>query len=173
VTVAAVILFESIEGALADAAGRPAVRRTVESAWAGGAIPIVVVAPVDDGQVAEALAGAPAVLAEPVPQRPTAAARQAGPATQFERGIDVALQRVSETDAVLIWPGRMVWVDAETVTSLIEAHGVEREAVLRPSFDGQLGWPLLVPLARRGELAWPVACGPSTPVTRALSTTRR
>ena len=39
-TVAAVILFRDPSGALADAAGRPSVRRAVESAWAGGATPI-------------------------------------------------------------------------------------------------------------------------------------
>ena len=44
-TVAAVILCASAEGALADTAGRPAVRRMVETAWAGGATPMVVVAP--------------------------------------------------------------------------------------------------------------------------------
>ena len=38
-TVAAVILYRDPSGALADAAGRPAVRRAVESAWAGGATP--------------------------------------------------------------------------------------------------------------------------------------
>jgi CTP:molybdopterin cytidylyltransferase MocA len=39
----------------------------------------------------------------------------------------------------------MGWVDAETVTSLIEAHGVDRAAVLRPAFRGAAGWPALVP----------------------------
>ena len=56
-TVAAVILYARPEGALADAAGRPAVRRAVESAWAGGATPIVVVSFDPDGAVAAALEG--------------------------------------------------------------------------------------------------------------------
>ena len=29
----------------------------------------------------------------------------------------------------------MAWVDAETVTSLIEAHGAPRESILRPRYE--------------------------------------
>ena len=146
VTVAAVLLFPTIDGALADTAGRPAVRRMVESAWAGGATPIVVVSFDVDGQVASALAGSPAMLAEPAPS-------SAGPVGQIVRGIRVAADQVSETDAALVWPGRMVWVDAETVTTLIEAHGQAREAVLRPTYDGRAGWPALVPMDLADALA--------------------
>ena len=42
-TVAAVILAASPASALAVAAGQPSVRRIAELAWAGGALPIVVV----------------------------------------------------------------------------------------------------------------------------------
>ena len=35
---------------------------------------------------------------------------------------------------------------AETVTSLIETHGLERSTVLRPAWQGEAGWPVLVPL---------------------------
>jgi CTP:molybdopterin cytidylyltransferase MocA len=146
VTVAAVILCPSAERALADSAGRPAVRRMVESAWAGGATPIVVVAPDPTGTVALALAGSPAVLAEPAPE-------SAGPVGQIARGIRVAADAVSETDAALIWPGRMAWVDAETVTTLIEAHGADRAAILRPAYGGVPGWPALLPLALLDDLA--------------------
>jgi CTP:molybdopterin cytidylyltransferase MocA len=138
VTVAAVILFASADGALADTAGRPAVRRMVETAWSGGATPVVVVAPDANGAVAAALAGSPAVLAEPAPF-------EAGPVGQIVRGIRVAVGAVTETDAAIVWPGRMVWVDAETVTSLIEAHGAQRESVLRPVYEGEVGWPVLLP----------------------------
>ena len=109
-TVAAVILHARAEGALADAAGRPAVRRAVESAWAGGATPIVVVSFDPDGAVAAALAGSPAVLAEPGPV-------EGGPVGQIARGMQIAAEQVSDTDGCLIWPGRMAWVDAETVTT--------------------------------------------------------
>ena len=145
-TVAAVILFATVEGALADAAGRPAVRRTVESAWAGGATPIVVVSFDEGAQVASALAGSPAVLAEPAPP-------DAGPVGQIVRAIAVAAERVTETEAALVWPGRMVWVDAETVTSLIERHGADRDALLRPQYDGLAGWPALLPVELSPALA--------------------
>ena len=146
-TVAAVILFaRGAEGALADAAGRGAARRMVETAWAGGATPIVVVCADPDGVVAASLAGSPAVLAEPAPA-------EAGPVGQIVRGMTVARERVTETEAALIWPGRMAWVDAETVTSLIEAHGARREAVLRPRYETELGWPALVPLSALDGLA--------------------
>lgn len=138
-TVAAVILFARPEGALADAAGRVAARRMVESAWAGGATPIVVVAQDPTGALAAALAGSPAILAEPAPV-------EAGPVGQIARGIDVAAQLVTETDAALVWPGRLAWVDAETVGSLIEGHGPRRESILRPRYEGEAGWPVLVPM---------------------------
>ena len=150
-TVAAVILHPRIEGALADAAGRPAVRRAVESAWAGGATPIVVVSFDVDGRVAAALAGSPAVLAEPAPT-------EHGPVGQMARGIQVARGEVADTEAALVWPGRMVWVDAETVTTLIEAYGPRRGSVLRPVYREEAGWPVLVPVDQVGAL---VALGPS------------
>jgi hypothetical protein len=139
-TVAAVVLFaRGPEGALADAAGRAAARRIVETAWAGGATPIVVVCADPDGTVAASLAGSPAVLAEPAPA-------EAGPVGQIVRGMTVARDRVTETEAAIVWPGRMTWVDAETVTSMIEASGAHRDAILQPRFDGDLGWPALVPM---------------------------
>ena len=140
VTVAAVVLFAHPEAALADAAGRPAARRIVEAAWAGGATPIVVVAADPTGQLALALAGSPAVLAEPAPN-------EGGPVGQIVHGIRVAADQVTETDAALVWPGRMAWVDAETVTTLIEGHGVRREQLLRPRYGDEVGWPVLLPMA--------------------------
>ncbi len=145
-TVAAVILYRDPAGALADAAGRPSVRRAVESAWAGGATPIVVVSFDPDGGIAAALAGSPAVLAEPAPV-------ENGPVAQMVRGMAVAAEQVAETEGSLIWPGRMVWVDAETVTSLIEAYGPRRGSVLRPTYNGEEGWPVLVPREKADALA--------------------
>jgi CTP:molybdopterin cytidylyltransferase MocA len=139
-TVAAVILFARPEAALADAAGRVAARRIVESAWAGGATPIVVVALDPTGALAAALAGSPAILAEPAPP-------EAGPVAQIARGMDVAAAHVTETDAAFIWLGRMVWADAETVTTLIEAHGARRASILRPRYGDGDGWPTLVPMS--------------------------
>jgi CTP:molybdopterin cytidylyltransferase MocA len=146
VTVAAVILFSRREGALADAAGRGVARRAVETAWAGGATPIVVVSFDPDGGVAATLAGSTAILAQPAPA-------EGGPVGQMVNGMQVARDRVTETDAALIWPGRMAWVDAETVTTLIEAHGANREALLRPRYEGTLGWPALIPMTLLKSLA--------------------
>lgn len=139
-TVAAVVLAASPASALADAEGQPRVRRLVDIAWSGGAIPIVVIAPDPDGLVAVALRDAPVTLAEPAPT-------EAGPVGQIARGIGVATSAVAETDAALVWPARMTWVGPETVTSLIEAHGTDPSTVLRPSYGGQPGWPVLLPIA--------------------------
>ena len=78
------------------------------------------------------------VLAEPAPGADGAVA-------QFVRGIRVAAEHVTETDAALLWPGAMSWVDAETATTLIERHGLEREQILRPRYDENAGWPILLP----------------------------
>lgn len=145
-TVAAVVLYARVEGAIADAAGRAAVRRIVESAWAGGATPIVVVSSDPEGAVAAALAGSPAVLAEPAPV-------DHGPVGQIALGMRIAVEQVRDTDACLIWPGRMAWVDAETVTSLIEAHGAHRSAVLCPRYENSVGWPALLPIELLDRLA--------------------
>ena len=139
-TVAAIILAASPEGAVADADGLPSVRRIADAAWSGGASPVVVVAIDPDGSVAAALAGAPVTLAEPAPP-------EDGPKAQIVRGIEVALAEVRETTGALIWPARLTWVGPETVTSLIEAHGVAADRLLAPTFEGDRGWPVLLPIA--------------------------
>jgi CTP:molybdopterin cytidylyltransferase MocA len=162
VTVAAVILAATSDSALADADGQPAVRRIADVAWAGGAVPLVVVAADPDGAVARALTGSPVTLAEPAPS-------EGGPAAQVRRGLDVARAAVSETDAALVWPAQMTWVGAETVTSLIEAHGTDRDAVLRPSWAGQAGWPALVPVALGERLAAAAVAGSPEAVLEGLA----
>jgi CTP:molybdopterin cytidylyltransferase MocA len=144
-TVAAVILAASNESALADVDGLSRVRRLADTAWSGGAMPIVVVAHDPAGAVAAALAGAPVILAEPAPAH-------LGPAAQMARGIEVAAASIRETDAAILWPARMVWAGPETVTSLIEAHGLQRDALITPAWRGQRGWPVLLPAAALGSL---------------------
>ncbi|HEV8489467.1 MAG TPA: NTP transferase domain-containing protein [Candidatus Limnocylindrales bacterium] len=139
-TVAAVVLAATPDSALADADGMPSVRRIADSAWSGGAVPIVVVAHDPDGSVSTALMGSPVTLAEPAPL-------DHGPVGQIVRGIEVAVGQVRETDAALVWPARFTWVGPETATSLIEAHGTAPGALLRPSYEGEAGWPVLVPVA--------------------------
>ena len=138
-TVAAIILAASPESALADADGQPAVRRIVDAAWAGGAVPLIVVSPDPDGSVATALVGAAATLVPP-------GSLEGGPVGQIGRGFDAARAEITDTDGALLWPAQMPWVDPETVTSLIEASGVDRGMLLRPSFDGEPGWPVLLPV---------------------------
>src|SRR4029078_3009259 len=93
-----------------------------------------------DGAVAAALAGSPGTLAEPAPP-------EEGPKAQMARGAGVARAEGGETDAVLLWPARLAWVGPETVTSLIELHGTAPADLLRPTWDGEPGWPVLLPVA--------------------------
>ena len=148
-TIAAVILAATPESALADVEGVPRIRRLADVAWSGGAVPIVVVAPDPTGSVQVALAGAPVTYLSPAPG-------ETGPVGQILRGIDAALAEVTETDGAIVWPARIQWVDAETITSMIEAHGQHPGFVLRPTYEGDPGWPVLVPRAdvdRLRELA--------------------
>ena len=139
-TVAAVILSSSPEGSLADTLGQPRVRRLVDLAWSGGALPIIVVSPDPDGTVQAALAGSEAVHSSPAPG-------ETGPAGQMVRGMELAMDEVRDTTAALLWPAQMTWVGPETVTSLIEAHGTDPGAMLRPAWQGDPGWPVLLPIA--------------------------
>jgi CTP:molybdopterin cytidylyltransferase MocA len=145
VTVAAVILAARPESALADADGLPSVRRIAEAAWSGGAIPIVVVSADPAGAVEAALTGTEASRFDP-------AAEAGGPVGQICHGIDEAIGLVGETDGALIWPARMSWPDPETITSMIEAHGTDPDPILRPEFDGESGWPVLLPITHLERL---------------------
>ncbi|MEA2536898.1 MAG: hypothetical protein QOF11_1132 [Chloroflexota bacterium] len=137
-TVAAVILSATAEGALDETTGQPRVRRLADLAWSGGALPIVVVSPDPIGAVAASLAGSEAVHGSPAPV-------ESGPVGQMLRGVYLAQAEVAEVSAVLLWPARMTWVGPETVTSLIEAHGTDPGTVLQPAWHGEPGWPILVP----------------------------
>jgi CTP:molybdopterin cytidylyltransferase MocA len=140
VTVAAVILAsrDTDRGAPAVADGGAPdgrsvdVRRLVDAAWSGGATPIIVVAEAAPG-LAAALDGTPARIVDPGPH-----------GTGFIAA--AAAGSLAGATAVLVWPGAMAWVDPETITSLIEGHGADATAILRPSFDGEAGWPALVPV---------------------------
>ena len=144
-TVAAVILSSTTEGALADTLGQPRVRRLADLAWSGGALPIVVLAPDADGAVAAALAGSEAAYGTPAPA-------EEGPRGQMARGADLAIADVHDTTAVLLWPARMTWVGPETITSLIETHGTDPATILRPAWHGDPGWPVLLPTAHLDAL---------------------
>jgi CTP:molybdopterin cytidylyltransferase MocA len=140
-TVAAVILAASPASAIADADGTPAARRLADIAWAGGATPVIVCSFDPDGTVAAALANAEVTLVDPV-------APERGPVAQIVNGIEAAIALVTDTDAALVFPARLAWVDAETVTTLIAAHGEDRTSVTRPSWRDDPGWPALLPIGR-------------------------
>ena len=168
-TVAAVILSPTADDAVAPSLAQPRVRRIVDIAWSGGALPVIVSAPDPIGQVAAALVGSEAVLAprgtvDPGP----------GGGAGFLHGAEAALSEVRDTSAVLLWPARMTWVGPETVTSLIEAHGVDRDTVLRPTWHGDPGWPLLLPVIHLAVLRDSIASGDAeslaAEVVRALPT---
>ncbi len=144
-TVAAVILSATPDGAIADTLGQPRVRRLVDIAWSGGALPVVVVSPDPDGAVAQALVGSEAVHEGPAPV-------EAGPAGQMAHGAERARAEVTGTTAMLIWPARLTWVGPETITSLIESHGTDTATMLRPTWQGEAGWPVLLPLVHLDAL---------------------
>ncbi len=144
-TVAAVILSASADGALTDTLGQPRVRRLADLGWSGGALPIIIVSPDPDGAVKAALVGSEAVHGSPAPP-------EAGPAGQMVRGAELAMAEVHDTTAVLLWPARMTWVGPETITSLIEAHGTDADRLLRPAWHGDPGWPVLLPTEHLGVL---------------------
>ena len=85
-----------------------------------------------------ALANSEAIHGTPAPV-------ESGPRGQMVRGAELAMGEVGDTTGVLIWPGRMVWVGPETITSLIEAHGTNPGTILRPAWHGDPGWPILLP----------------------------
>jgi len=138
-TVAAVILGTTPESALADADGTPGVRRVADAAWSGGATPVVACSFDPQGSVAAALSNAEVTLVDPVDG-------SLGTVGQIVNGIEAAQRLVAGTEAALVWPARLTWVDAGTVTTLIAAHGEDRVTVTRPAWRGTAGWPTLVPV---------------------------
>jgi CTP:molybdopterin cytidylyltransferase MocA len=143
-TVAAVILAASPSSALADADGTPGVRRLADVAWSGGATPVVVCSYDPDGSVAAALANAEVTLVDPTDPG-------LGPVGQIVNAMEAADRLVAGTEAALVWPARLAWVDAETVTTLIHAFGEDRSVVLRPAYRGEPGFPVLLPVGHLGS----------------------
>lgn len=145
-TVAAIVIVPDSAAALAEVEGEPAITRLVQSAWAGGALPIVVVCPSIDEAFQGLLAELQVVLVHPDPAEPHGIAWFAG-------GQRAAARAVTEATASLLWPFRYSWVDPETVTSLIEAHGPSPDSIIRPAYAAQPGFPILVPNSLADRLA--------------------
>jgi CTP:molybdopterin cytidylyltransferase MocA len=149
-TVAAIVLAPDALAALTDVDGEPAIRRVVHAAWSGGALPIVIVVEDTEGKVAEAVVGLPVTLTQPGPEEPRGIA-------WFIHGQRAAMAVVAETTAGLLWPFRYVWVDPETVTSLVEAHGATPREIVRPAWSAQPGFPVLLPAVLVDQLAARIA----------------
>jgi CTP:molybdopterin cytidylyltransferase MocA len=145
-TVAAVVIVPEPSAALAPADGEPALRRLAQAAWSGGALPTVVVDPEVTEDLRRAAAGVGVTLTRPGPDEP----RGIG---WFVHGMRTAVAGVAETSAALLWPFKFVWVDPETVTSLVEAHGATPDAIVRAAYGGQPGFPMLFPVALVDRLA--------------------
>jgi CTP:molybdopterin cytidylyltransferase MocA len=163
-TVGVVVVAASMEEALIDAGGRIAVRRIVDAAWAGGALPIIVV--VDDDTLDDAAGGSISAALQGSPAQRVDRRGLVG-AEAYAAGVRAATEAVRETSALLLWPGRMTWIDPETVTSLIEAHGRAPDRVIRPRRAGQAGWPVLLPAVLAEEVlggAGPRSGGDSEPL---------
>jgi CTP:molybdopterin cytidylyltransferase MocA len=144
-TVAAIVLVPDPAAALAEADGEAVITRLIHTAWAGGALPVVVVVPDGDATLAGAIAELPGVVANaPAGVMPGAA--------WFVFGMRAAMSAVTETTAALLWPFRYAWVDPETITSLVEAHGATPDEMLRPAFGGLPGFPVLVPISLEARL---------------------
>jgi CTP:molybdopterin cytidylyltransferase MocA len=145
-TVAAVILVPDPQMALADADGEPALRRISQVAWAGGALPCVAVLADVPAELRASLEDLAITLSVPTPAEPVGIA-------WFVHGMRAATRAVTNVTAALLWPVRYGWLDPETVTSLVEAHGPAPESILRPAFNGQLGFPILIPVSLVERLA--------------------
>jgi CTP:molybdopterin cytidylyltransferase MocA len=145
-TVAAVFLIPDPALALADADGEPALPRLWHVAWAGGALPCVAVLPQTPDDVRSAVGGLPITLTVPGADEPIGIA-------WFVHGMRAAGAAVTTVTAALLWPVRYAWVDPETVTSLVEAHGTAPDTILRPAFNGRPGFPILVPASLVERLA--------------------
>jgi CTP:molybdopterin cytidylyltransferase MocA len=106
----------------------------------------VAVIPEIGADVQAALGDLAVTLHVPAPEEPRGIA-------WFVAGMRTAIATVGETTAAMLWPCRFVWVDPETVTSLVEAHGAAPQAIVRPAYAGQSGFPILIPVALIERLA--------------------
>ncbi len=130
-TVAVGILARGAADLVAPASGQAVVRRIADAAWAGGATPILVPAGAGTDRIAAALVGSEAILV---------------PASRSLAGLERAARKaVRGTSALILWPAAFPWIDPETVTMLIQAHGRDPRSIHRPTWEETAGWPILVP----------------------------
>jgi molybdenum cofactor cytidylyltransferase len=121
--------------------GQPLIARVIHALSAGGAGPIVVVAPAPEieaaREVAQAAEGAGAQVI--VPPSPTADMR-----ASVELGLDW-LERQAAPEAFLLAPADSVGISAELVRQVIDAGHAHRGLIVVPSHSGKRGHPVLFP----------------------------
>ena len=127
---------------LADLAGKPMVRRVVETALASKARPVLVVTGHMAAEVGAALAGLDVGLV-PNPDYAT------GLASSLRAGIRAV---PADCDGALILLGDMPGINAEHVDWLVEAFAEASDAVVVPVHEGRQGNPVIWPRRSFSEL---------------------
>jgi CTP:molybdopterin cytidylyltransferase MocA len=145
-TVAALIMVPDPTAALGDAEGEPILRRVAQAAWSGGALPILAVCLRPTEELRAVVTDLAVGFAAPASDEPHGIA-------WFAAGMRAAAADVTGTTAALLWPFRFAWLDPETITSLVEAHGASPEWILRPAYAGRPGFPILIPMSLQPRLA--------------------
>ncbi len=120
---------------LADIAGKPMVRRVVETALAGKARPVLVVTGHQAADVGAALSGLHVTLVA----NPDYAG---GLASSLKAGIRAVPE---ECDGALVLLGDMPRIGAEHVDQLIDALAAAPESIVVPVHEGRQGNPVLWP----------------------------
>lgn len=129
---------------LAPIEGEPLLDHTIRSLLQGGVSEVIVVVGTDARGELERDVNAmndPRVrpVENPEPSRGMFSSIQAGVAT-------------ANGDALVVLPGDMPYVRAETVRAVIAKHR-ERRAIVSPRYKGKRGHPVVMPLALRDEIA--------------------
>ena len=129
---------------LADVDGEPLLDRTIRCLLDGGISEVIVVVGTDSRAELERDVNAmndPRVrpVENPDPSRGMFSSIQAGVAT-------------ANGDALVILPGDMPYVEAETVRAVIAKYR-ERPAIVSPRYRGKRGHPVVMPLTLRDEIA--------------------
>jgi molybdenum cofactor cytidylyltransferase len=124
--------------------GEPLLDHTIRSLLDGGVSEVIVVVGTDARSELERDVNAmndPRVrpVENPDPSRGMFSSIQAGVAT-------------ANGDALVVLPGDMPYVRAETVRAVIAKHR-ERRAIVSPRYNGKRGHPVVMPLSLRDEIA--------------------
>ena len=143
-TVAAVILSATTDGSLADTLGQPRVPRLADLAWSGGRFRSSSCRPTRTGPC-RGPGRLRRRLGSPAPV-------ESGPVGQMVRGCELATAEVQGTTGFLIWPGTDDLGRAGDDHLADRSPRTDRATILRPAWQGDPGWPVLVPAEHLGTL---------------------